>query len=145
MTELSPSDIMDLRYWAKTSGLIRDGEADKGYPYVVYGQGRDGEVGMYYLHSQGYTVAASCRDSVILACLRNERHEAGFMRRVLSAQVHAEEALLSPEQRAQAAKRRSEAETLARHRQSALEAETRRRAAQLVQKPASALTLDDLL
>lgn len=145
--ELSAHDIMTLRIWAKSSGFISDGEGDKGYPYVVYGQPRSGEcdLGLYYLHSQGVTVAASVSDSVILACLRNERHEAGYMRRVLSSELHAEEALLTPEERAQAAAKRREAEAHARMRKDALEIEERRRRAQLNAKPAAAMSLDDLL
>lgn len=145
VAELSSFDLMELRVWARSGGFIRDGEGDKGYPYVTYGQPRNGDdVGLYYLHSQGITCACSPKDSVILACLRNERHEAGFMRRVLSSELHAEEVLLTPEQRAHAAQRRREAEAHARMARDAAEIETRRRAAQLRQKPAGAMSLDDL-
>ena len=144
MTELTAWDIQELRYWAASSGFIRDGEPDRGYPFVTYGRPGPETEGIYYLHSQGVTVACSSKDSVILACLRNERHEAGFMRRVLSTEVHAQEALLTPEERAAALRKRQTAEAYARLNAEAAREKAKREAAIRTQKPVASLTLDDL-
>lgn len=137
--ELSAADITMLRVWSHSTGFISDG-TDAGFPFITFILSDR----TYALHSQGRTVAVSPSPDIISACLRNERIEPGYCRRILDPLTPPDVASLSPEAR------------LAHARQNALSADQERRYAEEQEAirrrrftqthvDVNAVTLDDLL
>lgn len=138
---LTVPDILDLRMKMKRN-FISDG-TNVGYPFITYGlAGKE-----YYLHSEGFTVAISANNDVIAACLRNERLEPGYCRRILSALEAPDIALLIPEARHDETARRNEHAARIRFNQQEAADLARERSRMSRETPADhkRLTLDDLL
>lgn len=116
---LTPAVVMDLRASISTRGSA-DGTNDRlGVPFIVYSPSEDA----FILHAYG-SAQALHRDPCILGQLiRCERAEAGFIRRILSAQEPCDVATLSPDARARySAARADEAARLHRQTQDFAEA-----------------------
>lgn len=116
---LTPPDVMDLRAsCASLRGL--GGGVNMNVPFILYLPADD----LYCLHAYGSPQAKSANPAVLAACLRAERAEPGFIRRILDPSEPCTVATLSPDARARYASR--VAETAALQREAA---ETAREAA----------------
>lgn len=93
--QLTAIDIIDLRV-KMGRNFISDGTGGRyGAPFVTFAMASK----EYILHAGGVTVAVSTRPELIAACLRNERIEAGYCRRILSATEPPDVAAMTPEER----------------------------------------------
>lgn len=140
--DLSPADIMDLRLAAKSRGFISDG-TNTGFPFITFILSDNS----YALHSQGFTVAVHSDPEVMSALLRNERIEAGYVRRVTDPKIPIDEAAMSPEEARELRLRRDSVNARARDHAASLQAENERRESLRRSTPADhvALRLEDLL
>jgi hypothetical protein len=134
---LTPAVVMDLRVSMSMRGSS-DGTNDRiGVPFLVYSPSEDA----FVLHAYGSPQAMHADPRVLAQVMRCERAEAGFIRRILSAQEPCDVATLSPDARARYA--HTQAAEAARRRLLAQEAaETLSRRASHID-PAK-LSLDDL-
>jgi len=144
--QLTEHDLLTLRARMARIGFISDGVTGvlSQAPWFTYILATH----EYALHSDGATVAVTDRDDVACALLRNERIEQGYCRRILSPHTDVQEALKSPEARAELSRRRADeaarqrfAERLAREQED--EARTRRNNA-LKRVDPTTISLDDL-
>ncbi len=133
---LTPADVMDLRSTCTTLRGIYPGPLLP-HPYVIYLPADD----LYCLCAYGSPQATSANPAVLAACMRAERSESGFIRRILSSDEPCDVATLAPDARARHAA--LVAQGLAQRRQAAAEAEERRRSFARVIDPAK-LSLDDI-
>lgn len=135
---LTPADIMDLRLSVRA--LVADPTgATLIAPCVRYNPAGD----TYELHQQGNVLCAHPRGEVILALLRAERFEPGYIRRALDPQYTIEEAAQDADEAERARRKRAASDASTRAFQRAQEdAERARRRA----TPAEPFTgsLDDL-
>lgn len=116
---LTPADVMDLRSTCTTLRGIYPGPMLP-HPYILYLPADD----LFCLCAYGSPQAKSANPAVLAACLRAERAEAGFIRRILSSEEPCDVATLAPDARARHAS--LVAQEAARRRQAAQEADDRR-------------------
>ncbi len=91
---LTVADVCILRASLKPSARIPDtpGGGPIGAPYILWSESDSA----YVLHAYGRTQAVSPQVQVLAACLRNERAEPGFIRRLLDASEPPDLATLDP-------------------------------------------------
>jgi len=137
LSPLTPAVVMALRTSITTRGSS-DGTNDRmGVPFIVYVPSDDA----FVLHAYGSPQAMHRDPRVLGQMMRCERAEAGFIRRVLSAQEPCDIATLAPDARARyAATQAQERARIAQQRQEAEEAQRAR--ARVFD--ASRISLDDI-
>lgn len=86
---LTPADIMDLR--ASLTWRVSDGTVPE-VPHIIYSASEDG----FILRAYGRPMAQHCDPAVLAECLRQERAEPGFIRRILDPREDAFMASLDP-------------------------------------------------
>lgn len=134
---LTPPLIMDLRTSISHRGSS-DGTNDRmGVPFLVYSPSEDA----FILHAYGSAQAMHADPRVLGQMIRCERAEAGFIRRVLSAQEPCDIATLSPDVRARYAA--TQAQERARLAQQRTDAEDALKARSRAIDPAK-ISLDDI-
>lgn len=97
---LTPADICDLRLSMRKApaasamdhSTFGRAERDTGAPYILYLSADDA----YLLRAYGSAQCTHANPAILAACLRNERAEPGFIRRVLDPSYTIEEASLDP-------------------------------------------------
>ena len=138
---LTPADVMDLRLSVRSR--IPDPTADVALaPCVRYNAAQDS----YELHGNGNVLCWSHKGEVILALLRAERFEPGYIRRALDPAYTIEEAAASADDAERSRRDRAASEAQVRlQRREAEEAAGRQLRAALPQATIDALSLDDLL
>jgi len=137
---LTPADVMDLRISARSRipDLVASTQIA---PCVRYNSSMDA----YELHSQGNVLCWSARGEVILALLRAERFEPGYIGRALDPAYTIEEAAADADERERS--RRARAASAAQLRAQALAAEEAAAALRRRQGPQDCppdLSIDDL-
>jgi hypothetical protein len=133
---LTPADIMDLR--ASLKWRTSNGESPL-YPHIIYLPADEA----FLLVVDGRRMAVSKDPEVLAACLRNERAEPGYVRRVLDSTDDVQLAALNPAEAAQERSRRNaEAAALRARQEEERATQMRLRNARSVD-PAT-FTLDDL-
>lgn len=136
---LTPADIVLLRMSLRNR-VLDVGSTDP--PIVRYNRTNDA----YELVEAGVLLCSSPHLEVVGALLRAERYEPGFIRRILNPRDNPSVALLDADDRER--QRTLDAETAAKARYAAQEADERRRAAQFHRPavaPSDDLSLGDLL
>lgn len=136
MNPLIPSVVMDLRL-SCTSLRSLGGGADFGTPYILWLPADE----TFCLHAYGSPQAKHGDARVLGECMRRERAEPGFIRRILSASEPCTEAALAEDDKAALNERRAgeaHKQRIYREEQAALRA---RRANQI---DVSRINLDDL-
>lgn len=86
---LTPADIMDLRTsltWRVSDGTVPE------VPHIIYSASEDG----FILRAYGRPMAQHRDPAVLAECLRQERAEPGFIRRILDPREDAFMAALDP-------------------------------------------------
>lgn len=76
---LTEADVLSLRYSLRPEARIPDPAGPVGAPYILWGSSDD----IYILHAYGRTVAVHANIALLAACLRNERAEPGWIRRIM--------------------------------------------------------------
>ena len=133
---LTPTTILDLRASCPSLRNLGGG-INMGVPYILYLPAED----TFCLHAYGSPQAKHADPAVLAECLRQERAEPGFIRRILSTAEPCDIASLDPAARAKhAAQRAQEAARAAAYRQEQ-DAAAKRRMSLL---DASRLSLDDI-
>lgn len=139
---LSPADIMDLRLSIR-SRIPDMLTATAIVPCIRYNSVQD----TYEVHYNGQVLCHSPKGDVVLALLRGERFEPGFVRKALDPQYTVEEVTSDADERERSRRNRSAVEASQRARDLAAEDEAR---ARRLRAPAAAsappdLSIDDLL
>lgn len=134
---LTAADIVELRSSLRTRPRSLCG--DIGAPYILYLPAERA----YALHAYGFVQATSPRPDPLLACLRAERADPGFIGRCMSAQWDPTHACLDPDvaKDRHAAAQRLSAELRLRSQDEAAE---RRRRGSIIQPDPLAIDLDEL-
>lgn len=136
LAPLTPAIVMDLRVSISYRGSA-DGAGHIGVPFMVYAPAEDA----FVLHAYGSAQAMHSDPLVLAQVMRCERAEAGFIRRILSAQEPCDVATLAPDERARyAATQAHERRRLAQQHADASDALQRRARALDVSK----ISLDDI-
>lgn len=139
---LTIADVLDLRHNAHSLRHLGGG-VNLGVPYILLIPADD----VFCLHAYG-SPQTTHRDARVLAeCLRQERAEPGFIRRMLDATDPPDLATLNPAERADRRKQQLAFEASMRAAAQAREEAERTAASRLrytPQKPVSDLSLDDL-
>lgn len=141
-TGLTPADIMDLRLSVR-SRIPDMLTATSVVPCIRYNSVQD----TYEVHLHGQVLCHSPRGEVVLALLRGERFEPGFVRKVLDSGYTVEEVALDGDERERSRRNRAAVEASQRARTQLEEDEARARRLR-TPAPVSApsdLDLDDLL
>lgn len=137
MTSLTPADIQTLRLSCPSLRNLGGG-VNMGFPYIIYLPGD----GLFCLHAYGSPQAKSPDAALLAECLRQERAEPGFIRRILSTATDVDEASLDPQARQRRASAQRAALISAAQTASTTRAQLARRASALDPRK---LSLDDLL
>lgn len=100
---LTPTIILDLRLSIPSRVRCLDtGLGTIGVPFILYLPADDA----FALHAYGLMLAVSADPAPLAECLRQERAEPGFIRRILDPQTDVQEASLDPQGRLKLASQR---------------------------------------
>lgn len=138
---LTPADVMDLRISARSHIPDLQGAVQIA-PCVRFNSTLDA----YELHHGGNVLCWSHSGEVVLALLRAERYEPGYVRRVLDSTYTIEEAARDADEAERSRRQRSASDAQVRFAaRQAEEAARAQRAPTVPQSAIDALSLDDLL